>query len=624
MLKTIRDYMLVKKSRLFDENYYITQYPDVQRADINPLMHFVNTGWKEGRNPSAFFDTTFYLETYDDVKKAGINPLVHFIRFGARELRNPSLSFQTAYFVKNRPELLALKLNPLAYFLETENRECLQTVDTQILPVETKHIPVSGYPRFTSVNDIYWESEGLPVSDHVDIIICVGPNHQNIHDCLASIEKYTDLADCTVHLMINTKDRSSLQEISLPGAVIHEYSMERFNFSQVNNMVLKDAAGDVVLLNDDTEVTRGWLDKLRKASKGVALTGAHTNPHSSGNPDMWQEGPVITTDYPINMFCAYIPRRLREVVGLLDEDFVFYGGEDVDYSVRALRNGFPLVVSDAFVTHKDNRSFGETKAALMEESDKIILEKYGILSPFNLSQVKPYISIVMATHNRAHLLRAVVNAIQVGKYQDFELIIVDDASSDHTMSVIAELQAAFSNIVYIKLPASRGAAVARNVGVRAAKGDFIFFTDDDDMVLENRISSPLNAVMTHPELDIVYCNYTVTENGVDFQYSDVKEFDRQAYLDLEFAIGLGILFSRAAVLKNINLYSLYNHAGDYDLVFRLVRAGYKIDLCPDVVMIYNRTGHVDMHLAGTRLSAQQHKEVYNRELLLDSMVKHGK
>ena len=92
MLTNLRDYFAIKHSGLFDERYYLLHNPDVRRADIDPLKHFVKFGWKEGRNPSEEFHTYYYLNTYPDVKNAGINPLFHYIRHEKREGRktNPN------------------------------------------------------------------------------------------------------------------------------------------------------------------------------------------------------------------------------------------------------------------------------------------------------------------------------------------------------------------------------------------------------------------------------------------------------------------------------------------------------------------------------------------------------
>jgi len=84
---TFNDYQLIKNSGLFDPIYYLYNYPDVRIADIDPLRHFMKTGWKEGRNPSEAFDTQYYLSSNPDVRAMQIDPLVHYISYGRKEGR---------------------------------------------------------------------------------------------------------------------------------------------------------------------------------------------------------------------------------------------------------------------------------------------------------------------------------------------------------------------------------------------------------------------------------------------------------------------------------------------------------------------------------------------------------
>jgi len=71
----------------FDTVYYLQQNPDVAKAGVDPLRHYLVHGWKEGRNPCAYFDSADYLATNPDVAKAGANPLIHFLEFGLVEGR---------------------------------------------------------------------------------------------------------------------------------------------------------------------------------------------------------------------------------------------------------------------------------------------------------------------------------------------------------------------------------------------------------------------------------------------------------------------------------------------------------------------------------------------------------
>jgi hypothetical protein len=85
--KMIGDVWLLRESSLFDKRWYLQQNPDVAKAGKDPLLHYLRSGAKKGRNPSPQFDGNWYLAHNRDVAAAGMNPLVHYVRFGATEGR---------------------------------------------------------------------------------------------------------------------------------------------------------------------------------------------------------------------------------------------------------------------------------------------------------------------------------------------------------------------------------------------------------------------------------------------------------------------------------------------------------------------------------------------------------
>ena len=78
----------IRDSGLFDADYYITNYPDIKYAGVDPLEHYCRQGWKEGRNPGPKFDTKFYINSNPDVRNAFINPLFHYLSSGIKEGRD--------------------------------------------------------------------------------------------------------------------------------------------------------------------------------------------------------------------------------------------------------------------------------------------------------------------------------------------------------------------------------------------------------------------------------------------------------------------------------------------------------------------------------------------------------
>lgn len=80
---------IIRKSPLFDTEWYYETYADVQESGMRADVHYARYGWKEGRNPSEYFGTNDYLKNNPDVKQAGMNPLVHYETYGKSEGRLP-------------------------------------------------------------------------------------------------------------------------------------------------------------------------------------------------------------------------------------------------------------------------------------------------------------------------------------------------------------------------------------------------------------------------------------------------------------------------------------------------------------------------------------------------------
>jgi|GEM_PF-1228546 len=460
----------------------------------------------------------------------------------------------------------------------------------------------------------YLQTEPCSLTAMVDIVICYAGNEELLERCVRSIVDHTP-EPYAIHLVVHATHADRIPASVKDRVLVSVHSMPVFNFAVANNMVLAASENDVVLLNDDTEVTHAWLRQLREDSRGFALTGAHTGYQCAGNPDMWGEGAARLTWYPINMFCTYIPWRVRRVVGPLDEEYFYYGGEDVDYSCRALKHGIPLVVSSAYVHHAGSQSFGERKTRLMVEADKITKEKHGVEPPFDLSAMLPLVSVIIATHNRAEFLPRAARSILDGDYRNIELVVVDDNSDDDTWKVINGLQRHDMRVVGMRLAHGRGCVGARQAGFQASRGPFVAYMDDDDVARPNRIMAPLTMFLQRPNLDVVYCDWeVVTEQGRTRGRS--APFNVDDYLAMKFDIGSGALLARRRTIEEVPFMSTYDRAIDFDWVFRLVRRGFSIDYCPAVVLDYNRTGPAESHLSGNGDAARVHWEIQEREHLI--------
>lgn len=81
----------LRNSGLFDEKWYLEQYPDVKMLGMDPLEHYLWVGEKLGRNPSDKFDGSYYLMVNADVAATGMNPLLHYVRWGRKEDRQTGM-----------------------------------------------------------------------------------------------------------------------------------------------------------------------------------------------------------------------------------------------------------------------------------------------------------------------------------------------------------------------------------------------------------------------------------------------------------------------------------------------------------------------------------------------------
>ena len=101
--------------------------------------------------------------------------------------------------------------------------------------------------------------------------------------------------------------------------------------------------------------------------------------------------------------------------------------------------------------------------------------------------MNPLVSVIIPTHNRAKLLPRAVNSVLEQTFKDFEIIIIDDASSDNTKEILEELKRQDPRIRSLRLGQNRGAQAARNVGIKASCAKWIAFLDSDDEWLSRKL-----------------------------------------------------------------------------------------------------------------------------------------
>lgn len=117
---------------------------------------------------------------------------------------------------------------------------------------------------------------------------------------------------------------------------------------------------------------------------------------------------------------------------------------------------------------------------------------------------KPTVSVIIPAYNRVHLVGRSIRSVLNQTYQDFELIVVDDGSTDNTEEVVKEFQKQDRRVKYIKHEKNKGASAARNTGIKNSLGYFLSFLDSDDQWLRNKLECDVKIL--NDNKDCVICS----------------------------------------------------------------------------------------------------------------------
>lgn len=123
-----------------------------------------------------------------------------------------------------------------------------------------------------------------------------------------------------------------------------------------------------------------------------------------------------------------------------------------------------------------------------------------------------FISVIVPVYNRADLISETIESILNQTYKNFELIIVDDGSTDNTEEVIGKFKD--SRIKYIKTDNWGGPARPRNIGIKKAKGEYIAFCDDDDIWLPEKLEKQIRIFQISNETAMLYTRFKTIEGDV--------------------------------------------------------------------------------------------------------------
>ena len=207
------------------------------------------------------------------------------------------------------------------------------------------------------------------------------------------------------------------------------------------------------------------------------------------------------------------------------------------------------------------------------------------------ASINGLVSVVLPTHNRSKMLREAIKSILAQDYDKIELIIVQDACTDDTSTVLMEFKD--PRIKSIISNTNLGGANARNLGIKSCKGEYIAFLDDDDVWKKNKLSSQLKIFKEFNDVAIVSTNYESINSFSSKQINLPNKILLNDLLYKNFCGSFSFCITKSKYLRNLTINPKLRACQDWDLWVKvLYNTGLKCRTCTDSLVVYN-TAHDD-------------------------------
>ena len=189
----------------------------------------------------------------------------------------------------------------------------------------------------------------------------------------------------------------------------------------------------------------------------------------------------------------------------------------------------------------------------------------------------PTVSVIIPTYNRANLVDKAIKSVLSQTYQDFEIIVIDDGSTDNTEEIIRGFKD--KRVKYIKkYKKNRGISATRNIGIKVARGKYIASLDSDDEWLPDKLDKQIKILQDGPpELGVVYSNSCyIDESGKNInKLPKPKKLEGYIYEDLLGGNYVGTpstVLIRKECFHRVGLFDdLLNAQADWDMWIRIAK-----------------------------------------------------
>lgn len=243
-------------------------------------------------------------------------------------------------------------------------------------------------------------------------------------------------------------------------------------------------------------------------------------------------------------------------------------------------------------SEKDNRAFiNGNRVTFRDILIRLLLTDHKLSFPYNEDEImaigsmesnrvalaKKYItckqdtlvSIIMPTFNRSHVIIDSLNSVLGQTYKNWELLVIDDASTDDTAEIFRGI--VDDRVRYFRNPENMGAAGARNVGLENIRGELVCYLDSDNLMHPDFLLIMVNELKARPQFDMLYCaqrlnrinNGKREEEGIAFSVFHRPTLENYNYIDL------GVIIHRATAIEKIRFDPALQVLIDWDFILQL-------------------------------------------------------
>jgi len=436
----------------------------------------------------------------------------------------------------------------------------------------------------------------------VSAIVSTYNSEKFLRGCLDDLEQQT-IADKLEVIVINSGSQENEE------AIVHEYQQKHSNIVYIKT---EKREGIYTAWNRAVKVARGTFltnantdDRHREDALEIMAKSLLANPNIA-----LVYGDQIRTDTPNGTFDnhhaiemtkrpEYSRERLlfgccvgsqpmwrksiHNELGYFDETSTCAG--DWDFWLRiSSKYKFKHIPEflGLYYHNEDGIEHGKKIHSLYERY--IVGRRYGnpyiSVIPLYTSKDNPLVSVIMPAYNAAEHIAEAIESVLIQNYRNFELIVVDDGSTDNTRNTIAGFKD--YKVRYFHKE-NAGPASARNLGITKSQGLFLIHLDSDDLITPDYIAKHLQEFEEHPDADLVYCDdCLIDENSKPIRVIERPEYtDRKLLIRDLFRCGFPVVPFRTCIRKSVfDKIGFFDEellvAEDYDMMRRLVKHGLKI------------------------------------------------